>query len=786
MASSRRWLALALVAPLAASLAGDRAARADIPAGAGTLNFQIRIPDPAYPPKDPNNPQPGEVQYKPPITTDQLFQFNLAHCICSHALPKHWQSNFDIWTTITGATRPTSLAAHKVQIWIGQGCDDMVMRQASCVQLTDKTINDYDSIFLQADYIYPIQPVMDVKGPVCSETQGSSAVWYLVDSSGTGNPLDSAGSEAVPFDKQPPPLPGNLKATHAEGAIQLTWDLPSANTADILYFQALCQDTNSGGPVGTSYDIKPEYSTPGGVCGLPETGVILNQVDVDPNKTFDAGVPDAGPDGAPDADPLAPDAMPDAMPDASTAPTTDGGAPTTFEGLSPTFLCGEAAGTSTSLRIKGLANGTPYKVILLSIDASGNAAGAEFIEPITPEAVNDAWEDLHQGGSQVESGFCLISDTYGGGGPITSAMRAFRDDTLGATAWGRALTRFYYAHVAWLGAWARAHWYVRVLFAIALFPLVVFALSWHVLTLPGLALLALGAWWWRRRRRGARLAKRARLAFGAGAALLVLVTSSAAHAQADSDAYWNSDTPADSDDTGVIETTWIVGIKLGPYVPQIDAQFQAQTGKTFRPYHTMFGGYNIMPMLEVDRVLLRDDGQLTAGIAIGYLGKTADAYQMGSFSSTPDPVRSPGDSNSFRMIPIQVTASYRMSQLDDRWGIPVFPYVRGGLAYYPWWMTAPDGNFSYVGNGNCYPDDGSHMCTRQRAVGGSAGLIGAVGIAVRAERIDPDSVQDMHDSGIAHAGFYAELQSGWVDWFGASNRFSLGDTTFFGGVNFEF
>jgi hypothetical protein len=111
--------------------------------------------------------------------------------------------------------------------------------------------------------------------------------------------------------------------------------------------------------------------------------------------------------------------------------------------------------------------------------------------------------------------------------------------------------------------------------------------------------------------------------------------------------------------------------------------------------------------------------------------------------------------------------------------------VRGGLAYYPWWMTAPDGNFSYVGNGNCYPNT-TEMCTRQRAVGGSAGLIGAIGIAVRAERIDPDSVSSMHETGLAHAGFYGELQAGWVDSFGDSHRFSLGDTTFFGGVDFEF
>jgi hypothetical protein len=768
MPSSRRWLGLALCA---ASIAVTGVARADIPAGAGALKFEVRIPDP-------NHPPPEVTSYIPPNTTQQLFGFNLAHCICSRDLPANWQSSFAIRVTVTGATRPTPLMNREVETWTGDNCSDLQTRTLSCARLP-LTLTDYDTLFVTSDHVLPLQPVMDVKAPACSETQGTSNVWWLVDTSGTGT-LDSAGSTPVPFDKQPPPLPGSLTAQPGERAIQLTWKLPTADTSDILYFQALCQDTTTGGPVGTDYGLTQQYQRPTDVCGLTTSAVNITNVDVNPNLTIDAGTPDAGPDAGPDANPLLPDASP---PDAATAPTTDGGAPETFDGLSPMFLCGQEAGTSTSMRIQGLNNGTPYKVILLSIDKAGNAAGAEFIEPITPQAVNDVWEDLHQQGSQVESGFCLISDTYGGGGPITNAMRAFRDDTLGASAWGRALVRFYYAHVAWLGGWARAHWYVRVLFAIALAPLVLLALAWHVLTLPGLVALALGAWWWRRRRRQ-RTARRTRLAFGAGAALLVLATAGAARAQPD--AYWDQDTPPDSTDTGIMEPDWIVGIKLGPYVPGIDAQFQAQTGSTARPYHTMFGGYNIMPMLEVDRVILHDNGQLTAGIAIGYLSKTANAYQSGTFSTSMDPVRSDGDSNSFRMVPIQATVSYRMTLLDDRLGIPIVPYVRGGLAYYPWWITAPDGNFSYVGDGNCYPDNATHMCTRQRAVGGSAGLVGAIGIAIRAERIDPDSVSSMHESGIAHAGFYAELQSGWVDSFGNSHRFSLGDNTFFAGVDFEF
>ena len=43
-------------------------------------------------------------------------------------------------------------------------------------------------------------------------------------------------------------------------------------------------------------------------------------------------------------------------------------------------------------------------------------------------------------------------------------------------------------------------------------------------------------------------------------------------------------------------------------------------------------------------------------------------------------MRSPGDENTFRLIPLALTATYRFTWLDDEYGIPVVPYVRGGLA----------------------------------------------------------------------------------------------------------
>ena len=67
---------------------------------------------------------------------------------------------------------------------------------------------------------------------------------------------------------------------------------------------------------------------------------------------------------------------------------------------------------------------------------------------------------------------------------------------------------------------------------------------------------------------------------------------------------------------------------------------------------------------------------------------------MNSDPNSPTRERSPGDQTSFRLIPLQLTATYRLTYLDDEYGIPIVPYARGGFGYYVWWATAPDGSFS--------------------------------------------------------------------------------------------
>ena len=48
------------------------------------------------------------------------------------------------------------------------------------------------------------------------------------------------------------------------------------------------------------------------------------------------------------------------------------------------------------------------------------------------------------------------------------------------------------------------------------------------------------------------------------------------------------------------------------------------------------------------------------------------------------------------------------------------------------------------------------------------------------------SARSMHESGLEHAGFYGEINTGWVDGFGKASKLDVGDTTWFAGVDFEF
>lgn len=680
-----------------------------------------------------------------PSTPDAMRMYlNLAHCVCSQAgAGEETQIAYDLRLSAdTNTNRPGEL-------WVGTQCDDDLQRPTSCRSVG--SIPDIDVLVTREERVeFPLYDVIngaDNTAP-CRETEGDAFAWVLVDSDGDatydyfanqslGNVTTTPAAQAVKLDTQAPPVPTNFEGGSAEAAIALSWDPPESRATDVFYYQALC--ARPDGTPALDSPLAPRYQTVRTLCGLA-TDIAIEEVEL------------VGADPTP-ADLIEPLAQ-----------------------LDPAYVCGESTDpTATGMLIEGLENDVPYNVVLVSIDLSGNVAGVHFTTTITPQPATDFWEDLHDRGSSVEGGFCLLAETYGDGGPLTRALRAFRDETLAGSALGRALTRAYYGVLAPLGAYVHGSLALQLVAAVVLAPLVAVALLWHVLTLPGLLLVIGALVAWRRRRRPLRITRARRFAL---AAALVIVPATAG---AQGTPYWQEDADAADADGG--EVTWHVGVRVGPYVPAIDKQFGTEPG----PYEEMFGGYQILPVIDLDRIVWRGVGHVGLGGSIGYMQKSAKAWADGSIPGDPMRERSPGDENTFRLLPLALTGVYRFTWLDDNYGIPVVPYARGGLSYYLWWIRT-NGDTSSA----CWDGTRDPMCDSDKAIGGTFGLQGALGVSIRAERIDPSAAISMRASGIMHAGFYAELSAAWVNGFGRTDdsgkeiKLSVGDTTWFAGVDFEF
>lgn len=291
----------------------------------------------------------------------------------------------------------------------------------------------------------------------------------------------------------------------------------------------------------------------------------------------------------------------------------------------------------------------------------------------------------------------------------------------------------------------------------------------------GLAILALIVALALRRRRGAGL-------------LAAVVALSAGRAGAQP--YIESDAalPGES-----LPVRFNLDLKIGPYLPPIDEQFTPTMSQPEGPFEQMFGdGPFLLSQAVLDYFLLDRFGHLGVTASIGYLTTSAAAYEVddkGDVVTDPvskKPLRTDGDRTGFRMLPLSLGVVYRLTTLDDYYGIPIVPYGRVGLAYYAWWVTQPSGDVARGPSAEC-PMPGPD-CQGERALGGSLGWQATAGVAVRAERLDPDSAAALHNElGIAHAGFFVELTSATVDGFGSSEKLPLGAAlSWAAGLSFEF
>jgi len=701
----------------------------------------------------------------PKIDPDSLWKyFNLAHCQCAKAQPGFVESKFEYLLTSSGSTSPID---EPLNIWVGASCNtDQTTRNTMCTDLAkiQPPVISPKILQIQAtNDVHVVIPIYNAMNPEpvpagtppadCRPRVLTATIWGLADSTIGSGLLDYSVSKSITTDSAPPPLPTSFRASGGDGAIELSWT--SSDTSDVFAYQALCARADDDSPGRTSGLPPQRYMTAATLCS-DDSMLPLMALNVPP--------PAGG--GTPD-------------------PVSMADLPADLANLNPMFLCGEnTTATATSLRIGGLENGVAYKVVLLVVDKFQNPTGAFFTSTITPVPSTDFWEDLHDRGSKTEGGLCLLAETYGDGSPLTSALRAFRDDTLGGSRAGRWLADAYYATAGRLGVVVHGSVTLRIAAGVALAPVVAFALLWHWLTLPGLLGLLGVAWLLARRRHAAghRIPWLLRLRAARVATAIAVIALGAGRASAGGfQPYWEDsamkgdENQSLADEPGLVE--WHVGIRLGPYVPDVDSQV---AGPAPGPYAQMFTGTHYLPMLDVDRILWSGFGQVGVGLSFGYWQKTARAFT--AESNPGDSMRArASDVNKFRLIPTELSALYRFTWLDDQYGIPVVPYVRGGLAYYVWWISTPSGYARVCSDGGMQP-----TCSQDKALGASLGVTGAIGIAIRGERIDPSAALSMRQSGLQHAGLYGELSIAKVDGFGSDTKLSVGDRTWFAGVDFEF
>ncbi len=696
----------------------------------------------------PQQESDGSVSYEPaqgPEAPEQFF--NAANCECAAANPGNEPAlwNFGLRTVIEGSSS-ADYPPQTVQVWVGDDCDTRTPseRDLQCEKVSELSVDDVAQnetfAFNTSDFMYPNAETCETSA---NSTGGQSTIYFAIDQDDNSE-FDMGGVFSIPFmfDAAPPLVPPDLAVRGGEGRVIVSWG--TERNADIDGAQLLCA-TMDGTPA-TNSDLEPMYQIPERRCDLETKTPITSAV----SRSEDG--PDAG----------TPLMTPEFVEDSG------------LFGLDEAFLCGEIGPGQNEVSAGGLENGTTYRIVLVLVDKARNARVIDLGQA-TPQPVDDFWENYYEAGGKADQGVCLATATYGDDHFFTNLLRDFRDEVLAPLAPGRAITNAYYDYVAPLGVYVERSLALRLAVGIALLPAVALA-AFLLLPWPlQLALAALLLWRLRRSKQRAPQLRasrhRASCGVAAAAAALILCTAGSASAQLD-DPYWrNFDGGSDTVRAPVVH--WNVGLRLGPYLPDVDSEFATET-----PYETMFGGAGLMGVVDIERFFVYPGGQLGIAGSLGFTSKSAKAFEAGTMTRS-------AEDNAFRMIPSSVGLVYRFTQLADNTWVPLVPYGRAGLAYYLWWVDAPG---SGVAEAPADPPgcQDPQRCNADHAIGASLGYQVSVGLAIRAEALDPAAERGLMQEGIEHAGFYGELQYAKVDGFGADDKLTVGDLTWFAGMNFEF
>lgn len=207
-----------------------------------------------------------------------------------------------------------------------------------------------------------------------------------------------------------------------------------------------------------------------------------------------------------------------------------------------------------------------------------------------------------------------------------------------------------------------------------------------------------------------------------------------------------------------------VEMRFGPYKPDIDSEFDGQR----TPYQDFFGsGRRLMTQIEFDYQIIRHVGSLGVGLGVGYFSESGNNHTL-AFDEPS------ADTTSLKLFPFSLSAVYRFDLAMERWNIPLVPYGKVGLDYAVWSMSN--------GNGDTPIDP-----TGGTARGGTWGWHSAVGLSLALDFLDPVSAHQFDvESGVNHTYIFVELGHWDISGLGTANKLHVGDSTWLGGLLFEF
>lgn len=410
-------------------------------------------------------------------------------------------------------------------------------------------------------------------------------------------------------------------------------------------------------------------------------------------------------------------------------------------------------------------NGALYNVTLTAVDAAGNVGPTGT--PVTAQPLDqcDAWECY---GGREQGGFCFIATAAYGhyDAPFVQQFRLFRDRVMMKSQWGQALILTYYRHGVSAAVWLTQHPALRWLTAKAL--VLVYVAAWPVLNLQGwsfalfVALCALPVALALRKSQA--IPRRRRWL------LLPLVWMMSAHA-------------AHADETSQeARPRWSVGLKMGPYRPNIDADPGANGF-----YEKFFGpsgaavtgkGRKIRADIDFEVYFWRRVGLLGVNFTGGFWTASAKTKICAGERCTPaDLDKAVGtDKTQLFLIPLALSLTYKFDYLFERYRVPIIPYVRAGLDSYVW----------RINSGSTLASK-EVLGTTRNGHGATFGFHVHPGIALKLDFLESRPIREARGDFNFH-GFYLNFE--WIynriDDFGSAKSWNLSDNSFLLGLSLDF